>query len=66
MPQQISFVIREEPPELIKGRVIPVKGRELVSTPILINAWKTTAQVHPVASRRPNWSGAYQAMCRPR
>jgi hypothetical protein len=45
---------------------MPVKGRELVSTPILINAWKTMTQVAPAASRRPNWSGAYQAMRMPR
>jgi hypothetical protein len=66
MPQHISLVIRDEPPELMNGRVIPVKGRELVSTPMLTKAWITMAQVAPVASRRPNWSGAYQAMCSPR
>ena len=34
----ISLVIKDEPPELMNGRVMPVKGRELVSTPMLINA----------------------------
>ena len=54
MPQVISLVIKEEPPELMKGRVMPVNGRELVSTPILINAWKTMTHVDPAASSLPN------------
>ena len=46
--------------------MIPVNGTELVSTAMLVMAWKTMPQVTPVASRRPNWSGAYQAMRKPR
>ena len=60
------MVIRDEPPELMNGRVIPVNGTELVRTPMLIRAWKAMTQVTPIASSRPSGSGAYQAMRVPR
>ena len=50
----------------MNGSVIPVNGTELVSTAMFIIAWKTMPHVTPTASRRPNWSGAYQAIRSPR
>jgi len=50
----------------MNGSVIPVNGTELVKTAMFIIAWNATPPVTPTASKRPNWSGAYQATRRPR
>ena len=65
MPQHISLVIRDEPPELMNGRVIPVSGAAPITAAMLISAWPQTSVVIPAASRFPNGSLQVSATRKP-
>jgi hypothetical protein len=54
-------MVSEEPPELMKGRVIPVIGKSATTTPTLMNAWTQSQVVIPAASNEPKVSGAAKA-----
>jgi hypothetical protein len=56
----------ELPPYEMKGRVIPVIGTRLATTAMLIQAWKESHTVMPVASSAPVASCARSAMRTPR
>ena len=66
IPTLSKLTINEEPPELKKGRVIPVTGIEEVTTPKLRMACKTSWAVIPVANIFPNKSLADIATLNPR
>lgn len=48
----------DEPPALMNGRVIPVTGSRATTTAMLMNAWRHSQAVMPVARSAPNVSGA--------
>ena len=54
-------MMRDEPPALMNGRVIPVIGSSATTTPMLMNAWRQIQAVIPAASSAPNVSGADRA-----
>lgn len=54
-------MVSEEPPALMKGRVMPVIGKRATTTPMLMNAWADNQMVIPAASSDPNVSGAARA-----
>lgn len=54
-------MVSEEPPALMKGRVIPVIGKRATTTPMLMNAWAHSQMVIPAANNEPNVSGAARA-----
>ena len=51
-------MMRDDPPALMNGRVIPVIGSSATTTPMLTNAWRQIQAVIPAASKAPNVSGA--------
>ena len=51
-------MMRDEPPALMNGSVIPVIGSSATTTPMLMNAWRHSQAVIPAASSAPNVSGA--------
>ena len=55
-------MMRDEPPALMNGSVMPVTGRSATTTAMLTNAWKHSQAVIPAASRPPNVSGARSAV----
>ena len=66
IPTAAKLTTRDEPPALTKGSVMPVIGTSTTTTPMLMNAWKTSQAVMPRASRAPNVSGALSATLMPR
>ena len=54
-------MMRDEPPALMNGSVIPVIGRRATTTPMLMNACRQIQAVMPAASSAPNVSGAARA-----
>ncbi len=66
MPTPASIGTREEPPELIKGNVMPVMGIEPVTTAMFIAACRATIIVMPAARRDPKESGALSEALNPR
>jgi len=56
----------EEPPAETKGRVIPVTGRRVTTTPMFTRAWMQSIAVTPAARSAPNVSGAAKAIRTPR
>ena len=54
-------MMRDDPPALMNGRVIPVIGSSATTTPMLMNAWRQSQAVIPAASSAPNVSGAASA-----
>ena len=54
-------MMRDEPPALMNGSVIPVIGSSATTTPMLMNAWRHSQAVMPAASSAPNVSGAARA-----
>ena len=50
-------MMRDEPPALMNGSVIPVIGSSATTTPMLMNAWRHSQAVMPAASSAPNVSG---------
>ena len=66
IPTAAKLIVSEEPPALMKGKVIPVIGRSATTTPILMNAWTHSPVVMPAASRAPKVSGAERAIRKPR
>src|SRR5262245_23883173 len=65
-PTPIMLTSREEPPELINGRGIPLVGINPMTTLMLMNAWSTIRIVIPAARNCPNGSGAFHAIRNPR
>ncbi len=61
MPIAAKLMISDEPPALMNGRVMPVIGTSVTTTPMLMNAWMHSQAVIPVASRAPKVSGADRA-----
>ena len=59
-------MVSDEPPALMNGRVMPVTGMSATTTPMLMNAWRTSHAVMPSASKAPNVSGALNAILMPR
>ena len=55
----------DEPPELTKGSGTPVMGRMPMTAPMFTKACTRNQAVTPVASSRPNRSGACSAMRMP-
>ncbi len=52
-PRMAKAVKRLLPPWLMKGRVIPVRGMNLVTPPMLRKVWVASTVVSPLASKRP-------------
>lgn len=65
-PMAASVVTRDDPPELIRGNVMPVIGKAPETTPILIIAWETIIVVIPTASSFPKGSSVAMAIRKPR
>jgi hypothetical protein len=65
IPTAARLIVSEDPPALMKGRVIPVIGNRATTTPMLMNAWTHSQVVIPAASRAPKVSGADSAMRTP-
>ena len=61
MPIAAKLMMRDEPPALMKGRVMPVIGTSVTTTAMLMNAWMHSQAVIPAASNAPNVSGAASA-----
>ena len=57
---------RDVPPWLMKGRVTPVSGRNLVTPPTMRNAWKPRALVRPTAAKAEESDLARAAVAKPR
>ena len=55
-------MMSDEPPALMNGRVIPVIGTSVTTTPMLMNAWMHSQPVIPAARSAPNVSGADSAV----
>ena len=49
-PTPARQATRDDPPWLMKGKVIPVYGAMAVFTAMLISAWSTNQDVNPAAS----------------
>ena len=58
MPTAAKLMMRDEPPALMNGSVIPVIGKSATTTPMLMNAWMHSQPVIPAASSAPKVSGA--------
>jgi hypothetical protein len=56
----------DEPPAETNGRVIPVTGRSVTTTPTFTSAWMQSIAVIPAARSAPKVSGAAKAMRTPR
>ena len=61
MPTAARLMVRDEPPALMNGSVIPVTGINATTTPMLMNAWMQSQAVMPAARSAPNVSGAASA-----
>ena len=61
IPIAAKLMMRDEPPALMNGSVMPVIGMSVTTTPILMNAWMHSHAVIPAASNAPNVSGAPSA-----
>jgi hypothetical protein len=61
IPTAAKLMMRDEPPALINGRVMPVIGTSVTTTAMLINACRHSHAVIPDASSAPNVSGAASA-----
>ena len=55
----------DDPPALTNGSGTPVMGRMPITAPMLTNACMQNQAVTPIASSRPNRSGACRAMRTP-
>ena len=62
----VMKIASEFPPQLIKGRAIPVTGMEDVATAMLITTCTATIAVMPDAIRQLKRSGALIAILTPR
>ena len=62
IPTAAKLMMRDEPPALMNGNVIPVIGSRATTTPMLMNAWRHSQAVMPAASSAPNVSGARRAV----
>ena len=62
MPTAARLMVSDEPPALMNGRVMPVTGIRVTTTPMLMNAWMHNHAVIPAASSAPNVSGAASAV----
>jgi len=60
-----KLTMSDEPPAETNGKVIPVTGTTLTTTPMLMRAWKVIQAVIPAAIRPPNVSGARSAVRTP-
>ena len=65
MPTAARLMVSDEPPALMNGRVMPVTGMSVTTTPILMNAWMQSQAVIPAARSAPNVSGAARAVRMP-
>ena len=65
MPTAAKLMMRDEPPSLMNGSVIPVTGKSATTTAMLMNAWMHSQPVIPAASSAPNVSGAWRAVRMP-
>jgi len=65
IPIAAKLMMSDEPPALMNGRVMPVIGKSVTTTPILMIAWMQIHAVIPAASRAPKVSGAASAMRTP-
>ncbi len=65
MPTAAKLMSSDEPPALMNGRVIPVIGSRLTTTPMLMKAWRQSQAVMPAASSDPKVSGAPSAVRTP-
>ncbi len=61
IPTAAKLMMSDEPPALMNGRVMPVIGTSVTTTPMLMNAWMHSQAVMPAASSAPNVSGAASA-----
>ena len=61
IPIAAKLMMSDEPPALMNGRVMPVIGTSVTTTPILMNAWMHSQAVIPAASNAPKVSGAPSA-----
>ena len=65
-PTMMKLEMRELPPWLMKGRVMPVKGMRPVTPPTMMKAWKVIAAVRPAAVNAATSLFARAAVARPR
>ncbi|MDF2735845.1 MAG: hypothetical protein K0S97_2469 [Chloroflexota bacterium] len=61
IPTAAKLMMRDEPPALMNGKVMPVIGTSVTTTAMLMNAWRQSHAVIPDASSAPNVSGAASA-----
>ena len=61
IPTAAKLMMREDPPALMNGSVIPVIGSRATTTPMLMKAWRHSQAVIPAARRAQNVSGAPSA-----
>ena len=66
MPMDVRVTTMLEPPALMKGSALPVKGINPTITAMFIKASRPIQVVRPKASKAPNWSWAFLAMTKPR
>ena len=62
IPTPTIQVTRDDPPRLMKGRAIPVKGIVPVTTAMLTTAWNVIQQVIPTVRSLPKESGDLPAI----
>ena len=55
-PRHVNMVIRLEPPWLMNGRGMPVRGTVFVTPPMLRKVWRAMVVVNPMTKRAPNGS----------
>ena len=61
IPTAAKLMMRDEPPALMNGRVMPVIGTSVTTTAMLMNACRQSHAVMPAASSAPKVSGAASA-----
>jgi len=61
IPTAAKLMMRDEPPALMNGKVMPVIGTSVTTTAILMKAWRQSQAVIPAARSAPNESGAASA-----
>ena len=61
IPTAAKLMMRDEPPALMNGSVMPVIGTSVTTTAMLMNACRQSHAVMPAASSAPNVSGAASA-----
>ena len=59
IPMAARLVTMLEPPELMKGKVLPAKGKRHTITAMFRRASMTIQPVRPKAIREPSRSGAF-------